>query len=500
MALIFYKNKKKHKKVEEKNIVFSIFDDGIVTGVDDLVSKPVECKSFYNLSYNEGALKTGLGFRDLQVPASDENLTDCHSFDFSTKIDEICGVWMDRWFNNDYGKYAYQLIMSDSTHYLWGVPLIDSYNGHIWTKSDDLVSAPLNQCNYRINNQDCCLFFTAEGMLYLAPYALRFEDKVPPLISCVVHYDNFFGITNTNRNTLIYTKNLNLLNWTDEDSSAIEFLDNRGSFTKLVTLDDYVYLFREYGITKISIYTTKSDFSFNHLYISTSKIYEDSICVCGNKILFMTRDGLYSFNGNSVSQIVENYNLMFRQLDNNKCTSACLNGKYYLATKCDFDDEQTVGCENGIYVNNVLFEIDVEDFSLNLYRGVDIRKLLSVDNPYMSKLCACFYNEHKQRIGELTCDGSTFENANAKCWTSFKTDLGFKSKKKKIKEIIINTLYDCEVVISSDCETKSYHIYGDDKEQRILACVSGKNFQFSFKTNAPKCEIKKPMVVFALAS
>lgn len=499
--MIFYKNIKKHKKTKEKDIVFSIFGNGIVSNEDDLISNPNECKTFCNLSLCDGALKTGLGFRDLQVPASADNLEDCHGFNFAEKIDDIKGIWLDRWYSTDVEMYIYQLLMIDSKSVLWGVPLIDEFEGMVWSKSNKLSSFPTYQCQYRIDNEDCILFFSEEGMAYLAAYSEGIYTNVPALISCVVHFDKFFGITNTNRNTLIYTTNLNLKTWSDEESSMIEFLDNRGAFTKLVAFNDYVYLFREYGITKISIYTSKDDFSFTHLYTSSSKIYEDSVCVCGDKVFFMTRDGLHTFNGTSVSKIAEKYDKFFKNLDNSKCSSACLNGKYYFATKCFFDDGEAFGCENETaFVNNVLFEIDIKTEELNLYRGVDIRKILTVDNPYMSKLCACFNNANKQRIGELTVNGKTFENINEKSWKSFSTDLGFKSKKKKIKEIVINTLFDCQVVIDSDEESKTYKFSGSEKEQRMSVSVYGKNFQFTFKTNASECEIRKPMIVFDVVS
>ena len=495
MALIFYKNLKKHRKVEEKNIVFSIFENGVVSNVDDTVRKPAECKAFYNLSYQDGALKNGLGFQDLKVPASYENLDDCHGFDFSEKIDSINGMWVVRLYSNPHKQYAYQLFFIDSNFKLWGVPMVDEYEGHIWTRSKNLKSYPTFQCLYRIENEDCCVFFSEEGMLHFATLKDNIHANVPALISCVVHYDNFFGITNTNRNTLIYKKNLDLTKWMEEENSAIEFLDSRGSFTKLVIFNDYVYLFREYGITKISIYSSQSDFSFTHLYTSSSKIFEESVCVCGDKIFFMARDGLYSFNGNSVEKIADDYDVYFKNLDNTHCSSACLEGKYYIATKCKFDDEQ-IGCETGEYVNNVLFEVDINNFNLNLYRGVDIRKIVSVDNPYMSKLCACFYHNNKQRVGELTRCGSTFDEVNIKCWKSFSTDLEHKFKRKKIKEIVLTTLYPLDVKIVSDEETKVFHINGSEKEQRIGISVIGNTFQFVFSTNDANCDVKKPMIIF----
>ena len=48
--MIFYKNLKKYKKTTEKNITFSIFKDGVISNEDDLISKPNECKTFYNFT------------------------------------------------------------------------------------------------------------------------------------------------------------------------------------------------------------------------------------------------------------------------------------------------------------------------------------------------------------------------------------------------------------------------------------------------------------------
>ncbi|MBP3619756.1 MAG: hypothetical protein J6J24_03750 [Clostridia bacterium] len=494
--MIFYKNKKSHKKTSEKNLIFSIFANGIVSDKADLSAKPNECKNCFNLSIVDGVLKTGLGFSDIEVPSSEQDYEATHSVNFASKIDKICGIWLDRWYNPDINKFVYQLLMTDSANKIWGLPLIDEYN-MIWLKTNKMTSEPTFQCAFRLNDEDTALFFSNGGMIRLSQNSEALYENVPAMISGVVHYDKFFGITNEDRNVLVYTSNLDLTSWQESESSVIEFLDNRGAFCKLVAFNDYVYLFRENGITKISIYTAKNDFSFTHLYCSTSKIYENSVCVCGDKVLFMTRDGLYAFNGNSVDKVAEEYDKLFQNLDNKNCSSACHKGKYYLATKCNFSDNLSVGCESsGEYVNNVLFEIDIDDFSLNFYRGVDIKGLLSIDNPILCKLCACFNNLHKQRIGQLEFNGKTFEDSNLKVWESFVTDLGHRAKRKKIKEIVLNTLYDCEVQISSDEETKTYIFLGSSKEQRLSVSVYGKNFQFSFKTGLADCEISKPMIVF----
>ena len=144
-----------------------------------------------------------------------------------------------------------------------------------------------------------------------------------------------------------------------------------------------------------------------------------------------------------------------------------------------------------------MFEIDIENFDMNIYRGIDIKTLLALDSPLMCKLLACYNStENKNVIGQLSLDGKTFNVSNEKFWNSYKTDLGYRGKRKKVKELLINSLYDCVVKIESDEECVEIEVKGGEKEQRIATNVCGKAFQFSFQTSEQFCEISKPMIVF----
>ncbi|MDE6583091.1 MAG: hypothetical protein K2K31_00355, partial [Clostridia bacterium] len=339
--MIFYKNLKKHQKSQEKNLVFSLFEKGIKENVDDSVAQTNICKSFYNLTYSDGALKTGLGFKDLEVPASADDLNTLHTFQYlSQEVESIEGLWLDCYYDKDEGFYDYRLYFYASDKKLYYAYLLDPFDGIVWGATDKLTTFPSFQCHYQVGNEDCIVFISDGVMVSFCGVIRYINNGAPELISCVEYYDKLFGITKTNRNSLIYTTNKNMNEWSEADSLKINFLDDKGLFTKLVAFKDYVYLFRENGITRLSVYSSKNDFSITHLYTATSKIFEKSVCVCGNEIFFMMNDGLYTFNGNIVSKRCENYDSFFKKLDNTNCCCASYNGKYYISTRCDFGDDE----------------------------------------------------------------------------------------------------------------------------------------------------------------
>ena len=178
--MIFYKNLKKHKKTKEKNLEFSIFADGIEAEGGDLVAKPNQCKEFYNLTTEGGVLRTGLGFSTFEVPGSFEDYKTLHPVDLTAKIDEVCGIWLDRWFNPTADMFIYQILMTDSQHNIWGVSLVDEYN-MVWLKTDKMTEPTTFQCAYRLDNEDTALFFSNCGMIRLSQHAEAIYEEIPAL-------------------------------------------------------------------------------------------------------------------------------------------------------------------------------------------------------------------------------------------------------------------------------------------------------------------------------
>ncbi len=196
------------------------------------------------------------------------------------------------------------------------------------------------------------------------------------------------------------------------NSGYISLEDELGYARKVLTFNEDVYVFRDYGISKISF--IKNQISVSQVYLSNTKIYSNTVSVCGNNILFMTKDGLYSFNGIKVVKTKVNLLDGF-VLDNDGAVASSLGEKYYLAIKLNYKDNNILDDE---FINNSLIILDINDFSYEVIRGVDIKSLLPVKTDIFEKMLVIFNNGPKNKIGQII-EKSKFINENLhKFWES----------------------------------------------------------------------------------
>ena len=114
--------------------------------------------------------------------------------------------------------------------------------------------------------------------------------------------------------------------------------------------------------------------------------------------------------------------------------------------------------------------------SFEIVRGIDINRLLTLNNPHKSKLVACFNNEHKGKIGQLNEDGNIFGEQLEKYWRSTNSDFGYSGKVKRIRSFTIKTSGACKVTFESENMIKEISVKGKEGVQRINTNIIGKEF------------------------
>lgn len=504
---MFYSKKLITKKVSTYKLNFTAFSNTMNTEVDDAILPHRYAKLSYNFKVANGALSTGIGFEDLTLP------TTATSTDNQRKIildpnSGIKAIWHYKYFDQNTNKPRHLFMYYTVEGYIYWTFVVhesDKYAYKIASTSIYPNGVP-SAINYRLNGEDWMIFSSpADGMWkYKVDYGAEKIEDGPCIASMCLHYERLFAVLEGERNRLAFSANLDPTNWNQEldDGGFIEMQDERGKLNKVVSFNDYIYVFRDFGIARLSAYGDQTQFSVSQLFVSGALIYGNSVCVCGQKIILLTRDGLHSFDGYTMTKLQLGIDKLFKNVKNDNCSTLFYNGKYYLACRLNFDDGEKIGCESYSegYVNNALVVIDAKTNDIEIYRGIDIASMLMLDDGNICKLVACFNGEHKQRIGQLTNDGLIFGKALKKVWCSPKSDMGYPSKLKRIKQVLVKSKYPCKIKICSEKQQKTYDVKPSEKTEIIKTNVIGEQISVSFISDCANAEITASQAIVEVMS
>ena len=502
--MFYYKTLLK-KNVTDYKITFSAFASGMTSEVDEGILSYKYAKRCYNYKVESGALKDGIGFEPLTLPKSRDNPSDERTIvmEPGQKVEKM---WLYTYFDQDKKQADYKILYYNNGQIRWmNIYSISIYTGILASVIYN-TSVP-NAINYRLDGKDWIIFSSpTDGMWkYNVDYMAQRVENGPSLVSMCLHYERLFAILEDGeRHRLTFSANLDPTNFNASlnEGGFIDMQDDRGRLIKVVSFNDYVYVFREFGVARVSAYGDQTTFSVTQLFASSSKIYANSICVCGDIILLLTRDGLYSFNGSTTSKITLGVESLFEGIVNEDCASVYHNGKYYLALRLNFDDGEKIGCENYAdgYVNNAIIELDLKTGDISITRGVDVCSMLLVDDGEICKLLACFNGEHAKDIGQMTHDGKFFGTPLKKCWVSPKSNLGYPTQVKRIKEVFVKTKSPCEVKITTESTSKTFSLEGSNVTQRLRPNIFGEQVEVSFISESKDTDISCPYITLGVTS
>lgn len=500
---MFYKNINAKKKVKKMTLNFTRFEKAMNTEVDDALMPYKTAKLSYNFNVKNGSLRSGYGFKALTLPG---NLYETPRV-IVPPTGVIKKLWFYKYYSQTLGRYNNQIII-----YLDGG---DIYTCNIVSDSvlcgkiiDTVFSSGVpNALNYRLNSLDTMIFSSeTDGMwTYTQNQVVQRVLDAPHIKSMCLHYERLFAVVGGERNRLAFSANLDPTDWGESMSSGgfIDMQDERGALSRVISYNDYVYVFRDYGVSRVSAYGEQSQFSVSHLFTSSVKLYGDTVTLCGNKVLLLARDGIHVFDGYATRKLNLGIDELFNGVDNDNACGLYYNNKFYLACRLNFNDNTQVGCETyvGGYKNNALIELDLSTNELLITRGVDISSMLALDDGKISKLVASFNGEHSGKIGELTKDGKVFGTPLKKMWLSPKSSMGYPGQIKHIEECVVKTNTDCNMIISTDKQSRVVNLPGGSVAKRIKINVFGEQMQVGFMINEntdKDIEITCPQIVVAV--
>lgn len=424
----------------------------------------VAVENFYNYAPSS-KLQNSIGVKVANFPLNYTSKYEDELDIASTGINSVEGIaYFKQYFPNSKTTTHRLLVYGDDKKVYINQMLDDSYE-LFWLYSLQFNSAPIT-LSYKKDDADAIILSSVDQMKIWktnrSPYTI---DGVPIITSMCINEGVLFCTIKDPAFKVWYATDLNAENIGNisVNSGYISLEDELGYARKIVTFNEDVYVIRDYGISKIS--NIKNEFSVSQIYLSNTKIYSNTVSICGNSLLFMTKDGLYTFNGVKVSKTNVEFSQVFNL--NDEAVASSLGENYYLALRVDFDDNHKVLCENEEYVNNVLLALNTQDFSYQLVRGVDIKAFLPIKTEVFEKMLVIFNSVYKNKIGEVVENSKCVDNNLPKFWSS--------------KQLVdnSNTKLFTKLSVYADANVK-FTIKYDDRTLEFTTYKSGLN-EFMFK-------------------
>jgi len=462
------------KKSRQRPIFITSFGQGVNTILDDaILPNHIACMS-YNFSFESGVLKDGFGIDSSQYLDR-----------FPIENDQVQAVWQ------------YQKREPNSSNFL----MVCTKKGDIYYRDLDsmapfkvldlitLTSTP-NAVTYRLDEQDVCIITTAtDGMwVWDGIRDIRKIEGVPNISSMTIHAERLFVTTPDQPDSIYFSDDMDPTNFSLDLSEGgyIEMLDERGMPLTTVSYQNYVYIFREYGISRLVAYGNQYEFSISNLFVSSGKIYPKTVCLCGDTVMFLASDGIYAFDGVSAQRVLGNLGSILQP--SYDAVANYFEGKYYLSMRLDFMDEP-YGVECGGYKNNALVVLDITDGSYSITRGIDITSLVGFSS--LNQIVAITSS------GEVGCVkkcGRAFGVSLKKVWQMGTTDFNDPSSNKRVRQIDIFTKGDIVLKCTADKSQKNISVKGSGQIVRVPINMPCKRWAMTIVSERTNCYIARPKI------
>lgn len=450
--------------VKKGSVTVTNFSLGVNVADDENILKLPECVFSYNFAYDSGVLTDGRGIKR----ASFGSTKNCPVF----SVEGV--VPLKIYYYKKYDTSAltfknYIMVYADDKK----VYIADAESDRTFTSVAQLTfTAPPVAVTYNYNGNDVIIFSCGSVMKVFDGTTVHSIGDVPAVNSMCIHGERLFATETENTCSLWFSDDFDPLNWrvSLEEAGFIDLRDGCGSLLKVLSFGGYVYVFANYGITRISAYGDQRDFSAEKVAVSSGKIYRDSIVVCGDRVLYLAEDGFYSFNGSSCSKIARKVDNYINATPNLNAKGCYCNGIYYCTVKIKIENAE----------QDVLFCYKIADSSFWFMKNLNISDFTVMNGE--DKFCLLFLTKNQKYIGEQSKKAQLFSVPLTKCWQSGKSDLGL-NKEKTITKISLFTATNVSIIIKSECGARRINFCAGKSRQSVAVGLKGNIFTFKVQCN-----------------
>ncbi len=459
--------------IKTKRVTLADFRGGMTGVLDDRLLPLSYARVAYNFNSQDGALKDGVGLSSLKF----SNGRFC-------KVEEtIEAVYYYKRYQGGY-KDALLLYCSDKCVYYFE---IFGEGEAVKLEGVSFQTKPVGAW-YNYEGTDLYYLSTeSEGLFVLDGTTVKKAESVPMIRDMCIYNERLFITTGGDGTRLYYSDDFNPLNFSVslEEGGFVDFQDGRGGLQKIISSLGYLYIFRSYGISRLTAYSDQTDFSVTHLFVSTGKIYPDSVTACSNGIIFLASDGLYRLTESGVSKILSDYDTFLNGCDNSDAKGLYFSGKFFLKCKMLIEGKS----------EEVVLVYDLSNDSSYICKNLKVKDFCSVlaENASM----AIVVRNNGKEVCTFDNSGRILGQPLTKVWETPITDLGVSGRQKTVKKIEMSTSVEVKVTVCSNRERKTVRIKKGRGVSSENLSVRGEEFKFIFSTTSSGCEICAPTITFS---
>lgn len=385
------------------------------------------------------------------------------------------------------GMYDDRIVVCSSTGALYYTSVFSADTWHAvegYTVSRDACAV-----NYNYDGKDVLLMCSSDSSFAVLDDGEVKEILTAPRFSSVtVHNERVYGTLNGESNQLWFSDTFNPENWnvSGDEAGYISFSDECGDALAAVSFLGYLYIFREHGIYRLTAYGDQTEFYLKKLFTATGMIYKHTISLCGDRIMFLTDEGVYAFDGYDASPAVPELPEMWSR---SNCVSAYHDGAYWLACLAPSGELPYTG-----FINNTLIRYDIETGEMYVMAGHNFVTLCALrSHGATDLLCSVYTDDGECKLGSVSDSGRIFGTATTKIYRTPFNDLSLPVF-KTVRDVTLTTGYALELRVLTDDKTYSYELAPSDSPQTVFVGKSGRKIGLELRSSTGKCSVSQPVV------
>ena len=436
---------------KRKKYVLSSFSGVNTTVAEELLPFRYSPKS-YNFSFEKGVLSSGVGVSKGYVTVGNDR--------WEIKKRGVTAKFLKfyRYSMHNQGTCVEKLVAYGDDGKLYDFTLSELYSGFSVIGSYGKV---LDAAPYIYNGADGLLLSTENGLYFLREFTMTSLSFSEILTTMCVHNDRVFATHFLDEYTLRFSDDFDPTNWhvSLREGGYINFGTEMGKIIKVLSFGGQIYLFFEHGIIRMTAYNDQTDFHLTKLYLFVGTVLKNTITVCGDRILFMSSEGVFSFDGLSVKKVMTEMEDLFSK-EQTGAHAAFHGGKYYLACRLEMDSTIT-GAPNSLLI------YDLEKQSTEIAHDITLRSMVALD---LDTVCGVLtdVNYPVDYLGLIDKSGKVNSTATYKLWVSPVTALGTTSGRKILREIRVRSEGECSVAVCLDGVTYEYDLVTGLNKVRVM--------------------------------